>query len=282
MKILVTGSGGQLGAALCRHFGPRAIGLNHAALDIADRDAVQATIDKLRPDVVVNTAGYTAVDRAESDRETCQAVNADAVGILAEACGRRDALLVQISTDYVFGGDASRSVPYDETDEPAPQSVYGQSKLAGEQRAAACPRHLIVRTCGLYGRRGPGSTSSNFVDTMLRLGAERDAVRVVDDQRCTPSYVEDVADALQFLIESSAEGIYHVVNHGSTTWYEFATEIFRHRSIGTRLVPITTADYAAAAPRPAYSVLDTSKYHALGHRPMPDWHVALARYLSAR
>jgi dTDP-4-dehydrorhamnose reductase len=117
---------------------------------------------------------------------------------------------------------------------------------------------------------------------MLRLGAERDAVRVVDDQRCTPSYVEDVADALKFLIESSAEGVYHVVNRGSATWYEFATEIFRHRSIGTRLEPITTAEYAAAAPRPAYSVLDTSKYLALGHRPMPDWHVALARYLSAR
>ncbi|HWC90455.1 MAG TPA: NAD(P)-dependent oxidoreductase, partial [Pirellulales bacterium] len=162
MKIVVTGSSGQLGAALCRHFGPRAIGLDHAALDIADRDAAQAVIDQLRPDVVVNTAAYTAVERAENDRQACQAVNADAVGYLAEACGRRDALLVQVSTDYVFGRDASRSAPYDETDEPAPQSVYGQSKLAGEQRAAACPRHLIVRTCGLYGRRGPGSGSTNF------------------------------------------------------------------------------------------------------------------------
>ncbi|HEY5312940.1 MAG TPA: dTDP-4-dehydrorhamnose reductase [Pirellulales bacterium] len=282
MKIVVTGSGGQLGAALCRRFGPRAIGLDHATLNIADRDAVQTAVDALRPDVVVNAAGFTAVDRAESDRQACQAVNADAVDYLAEACAKQDALLVQISTDYVFGGDASRSLPYDELDEPAPQGVYGQSKLAGEQQAAGCPRHLIVRTCGLYGRRRPGSRSTNFVDAMLRLGAERDVVRVVDDQRCTPTYVEDLVGAIEFLIGSSAEGIYHVVNHGSATWYEFAAEIFRHRSIGTRLERITTAEYAAAAPRPAYSVLDTSKYHALGHLPMPDWHVALGRHLADR
>jgi dTDP-4-dehydrorhamnose reductase len=117
---------------------------------------------------------------------------------------------------------------------------------------------------------------------MLRLAAERDVVRVVDDQQCTPTYVEDLVGAVQFLIESSAEGLYHVVNHGSATWHEFAGEIFRRRSIGTRLVPITTAEYGAAAVRPAYSVLDTAKYQALGHSPMPDWHISLGRYLSAR
>lgn len=282
MKVIVTGSHGQLGSALCRRFADRAVGLSHAELDITDRAAVDLRLAELRPDAVINAAAYTAVDRAEAEEFACRAVNAEAVGFLADACRRLDARLVHISTDYVFGADASRREPYREFDAPGPQSVYARCKLAGERLAATCPRHLVIRTCGLYGQRPAGSRSGNFVDTMLRMGRERDVVRVVDDQHCTPSYVADVAAAVQFLIESSAHGVYHVVNRGSTTWHGFAAEIFRQAGIAARLEPITTAEYGAPAARPAYSVLDTSKYHALGGPPMPDWPDALARYLAKR
>lgn len=283
VKVLITGASGQLGAALCRRLGAAAVGLERSELDITDASVVQAAIADLRPDVFINTAGYTAVDRAESDREACYAANATGVAILAGACERHNSRLVQISTDYVFGQDASRRTPYRETDVPGPQGVYAHSKLAGERRAATCPRHLIVRTCGLYGPRVPGSRSTNFVETMLRLAGERNVIRVVDDQRCTPSYVDDVAAAIEFLVHSSAEGVYHVVNGGSATWYEFAAEIFQIAgNPSVKLEPISTAQYAAPAPRPAYSVLDTAKYRGLGGPPLPDWHDALARYLAQR
>jgi dTDP-4-dehydrorhamnose reductase len=266
--------------ALGRRLGNGAVGLDHETLDITDRDAVRARLAEVRPAVVINTAAYTAVDRAESEPERCRAVNAEAVGHLAEACREHGALLVQCSTNYVFGADTPRRAPYREDDPPAPQGVYAQAKLEGEQRAAAAPRHLVVRTCGLYGALPVGAKTSNFVATMLRLGREREVVRVVSDQTCTPSYVDDVAAAIEFLCQSDAQGTFHVVNGGSTTWYDFAAEIFRLARLPARLERISTAEYGAAAPRPAFSVLDTSKYRALGGPPLADWHDALARHLA--
>jgi dTDP-4-dehydrorhamnose reductase len=279
LRIAITGAEGQLGSELCRQLGDCALGLDLPALDLTDGKSVRAAIADLRPDALINTAAYTKVDRAEEEADLCWAINARGVGHLAAVCRELDCPLVQISTDYVFGGDAARRTPYRESDEPAPQGVYARSKLEGERLAAGWAKHLIVRTCGLYGPAAPRS-AGNFVATMLRLGRQGKQLRVVADQHCTPTYVPHLARAICFLLESGAFGLYHVVNAGATTWHDFAAEIFRQAGLAVSLEPITMAQYGAAAPRPAYSVLDTGKYHALpGAPPMPAWQEALAEHL---
>lgn len=282
MKIAVTGAGGQLGWELCQQLGQRALPLDRARLDVGDRDSVLRTIAAARPAAVINTAAYTAVDKAEQEPAVAFRANADAVAYLAEACGEVNCPLLQISTDYVFGDAAAPRAPHHEDEPVLAQGQYAQSKLAGEAAARHWTKHFIVRTCGLYGEAPPGKKPNNFVETMLRLAGERDSLRIVDDQYCTPSYVRHVARAALFLVETDAYGTYHVVNTGSTNWLGFATEIFRLANKPMRLEPITTAQYNAPAPRPAYSVLATTKYHALGGPVMPDWKAALAEYLSVR
>ena len=280
-RILVIGSQGQLGSELCRQLGDRAVGLDFPDLDITDRRSVAAAMAASRPGAVINTAAYTRVDQAETEPEACFAVNATGVAHLAEACCAADAALVQVSSDYVFGGDRPVRAPYRESDEPHPEGVYASSKREGELCAAACPKHIIIRTCGLYGHRAPRAAGT-FVDTMLRLAETRNVLRVVDDQHCTPTSVVHVARAIAFLLESGAGGVYHVVCRGQTTWLGFAREIFRQADLDVRVDPISTAEYGLAAPRPAYSVLDTGRYHALAGCPvMPPWEEALAEYLDS-
>lgn len=282
MKIAVTGAGGQLGTELCRQIGSDAIGLDLPQFDLTDRHAVLRMLTEIQPEAVVNTAAYTQVDKAEEEDELCRAVNARGVTHLVEACRRLDCSLLHVSTDYVFSGRGRRRIPYRETDEPDPQGVYALTKLEGERIAGQWERHFIVRTCGLYGR--PGSRSGgNFVETMLQLAAKRKHLSVVDDQHCTPSYVSHVARAIRFLVGTQAHGTYHVVNSGETTWYDVAAEIFRIQGLDVQLEPISTAEYAARAFRPSYSVLDTSKYRALPDAPsMPAWQDALREYMAAR
>ncbi len=284
MKIAVTGAYGQLGSELCRLLQSEAVPLEIDTLDLTDGPAVGKTLRSLRPRVVINCAAYTQVDQAERQPEICRAVNAVAVEHLASACGRLDCPLVQIGTDYVFGGRPDRTTSYREDDPPSPRGVYARAKFEGERAAARHPKHLIVRTCGLYARPGD-ERAGNFVKTMVRLGSAGKELRVVADQHCTPSYVPHVARAILFLAgvtrpEPAPWGIYHVTNRGATTWHEFAGEIFRLAGMEVSLQPITTAEYAAAAPRPAYSVLDTTKYHVLGGPVMPDWKTALAEYVA--
>ncbi len=319
MKILVTGAGGQLGGELCRVLGPAAVAADSDTLDLAHRPSVLKFVGQAAPDAVINCAAYTGVDQAESDPRRCRLVNATVVRYLVEACRPLGCPLVQLSTDYVFGGPAgaceemgqgasressrpngqlgSEPVPissqaqgeprpYREDDPPSPRGVYATAKLEGERAAAENPRHLVVRTCGLYARptRQP---AHNFVSTILRLARSRTPVRVVGDQHCTPSYVPHVARAILFLLGADGSpparwGIYHVTNSGATTWYEFACEIVRLSGIEARIEPISTEEYGAAAPRPRYSVLDTTAYHRLGGPPMPDWKSALAEYFAER
>ncbi len=286
MKIAVTGAYGQLGGELCRLLGPDALPLDIDTLDLADGPAIGRTLADLRPEMVINSAAYTQVDQAESEPELCRAVNATAVEHLARACGRLDCPLVQISTDYVFGGQSDRHTPHREDDPPWPQSVYAQTKLEGERAAARHPKHLIVRTCGLYARP-TDQRARNFVKTMLRLGSAGRPLRVVADQHCTPSYVPHVARAVLFLAgvthgQPAPWGIYHVVNGGATTCHAFAVEIFRQAGMDVAVEAITTAEYGAPAPRPTYSVLNTTKYHALDGPHMPDWKTALAEYFAHR
>ena len=281
MKIVVTGSGGQLGTWLCRQLGEEAVGLDLPGFDLPDRDRVARLLAQIRPQAVINTAAFTQVDKAEEAIGLCRAVNADGVAHLVEACRGLDCTLVQISTDYVFGGDTRHRTPYRETDTPSPQGVYACAKLEGERYAAAWERHFVVRTCGLYGHPGLRS-SGNFVETMLRLAGRRQRLRVICDQHCTPSYVPHVARAIQFLLTTEAYGTYHVVNSGETTWHDLAAEIFHLRGLQVPLEPISTSEYGSPAPRPTYSVLDTSKYHALPGCParaaLED---ALAEYLAS-
>lgn len=278
--IVVTGAEGQLGFELCRQLGERAIGLARGQCNLTDITRTVETLKELHPSIVINTAAYTAVDRAESEAALCHAVNADAVAMLADRCRELDCVLVQISTDYVFGADHARQTPYQEDDEPGPINVYGHSKLAGERHAASWRKHFIVRSCGLYGYRSK-PTQSNFVDTMLRLSRERDRLRIVDDQHCSPSYVVHLAQAILFLMQSQAYGIYHVVNDGETTWYDFAREIFRLAGASTTTDRISAAEYGSVANRPRYSVLGTDKYRALGGPTLPHGKLALAEYLQS-
>lgn len=281
-RIALIGAGGQLATDLEQRLRGDVLGLTHRDLEILDPDAVARRLDELQPDLVVNTAGYNLVDQAESDPQPAFAVNAIGVRNLAIHCGRAGLPLVHISTDYVFGGEASRTEPFTELDCPQPLGVYAASKLAGEHFVQAyCQNHLIVRTCGLYGVAATRA-KGNFIETMLRLGQTRSSLRVVHDQHCTPSYTQDVADAIAGLIEVGASGLFHVTNSGATTWCALASEVFRLSGMNVEVVPITSAEFGAAARRPAYSVLDLQKTETAIARTLPPWQDAVARYLQAR
>jgi len=276
VELVVTGVYGQLGRALAEAAsaqGRTVLGVDLDSLDITDRAAVLGAVESARPRVVVNCAAFTAVDRCEQEEALATAVNGTAVGYLAEACDRVGALLVQISTDYVFPGNGSR--PYREEDPVGPVSAYGRSKLAGETAARTARRHLVVRTAWLCGRGGP-----NFVEAIRRQVEEgRNPVRVVADQHGNPTFCDDVAGAILRLVEGDARGVIHAVNAGATTWFGFAREIVRQLGAEVEVLPVTTAEFPRPAPRPPYSVLDTGRLSALLGRPLPPWQESLARYL---
>ena len=281
MKVVVTGALGQLGARLVDALGHEAIGLDLPKFDLTDRLCVVDQLMDLRPNVIVNAAAYTLVDQAEEEPERARAVNVDGVAHLVEACRKLDALLVQISTDYVFGGDEKRTIPYRETDPPAPLGIYGKTKLEAERVAAGWVKHLIVRTSGLYGPLAPRG-GGNFVATMLRLAKTRKRIDVVDDQHCSPSYTPNVARAVASLIDQQARGTYHVVNRGATTWHEFTVELFRLTGLPIEIAPIRSDQYPSVARRPAYCVLDTQRYDSLpGRYHLPSWQEALAEHVRA-
>ncbi|MFM8270949.1 MAG: dTDP-4-dehydrorhamnose reductase [Gemmata sp.] len=285
MKIAVLGAAGQLGRDLCPRLAALGdvIPLSRADIDLARPETIAPAVARVRPDLFVNCAAYNLVDKAESDPAAAHAVNADGVKALAEACATVWAKLIHFSTDYVFGGAAGRREPLAERDAPAPVSVYGTSKAAGEAHALALSaNNLVIRTCGLYGVWGSGGKGGNFVETMLRLAAAGKPLRVVNDQRCTPSYTADVAAATVQLLQRGAGGLFHVVNGGACTWYEFAAEIFRREVLKPDFAPITSAEFGAAAKRPAYSVLSAAKLASVGVAEPRPWPEALGAYLAER
>ena len=279
MKTLIFGARGQLGQELCTQMAPHGIPLDLPDADITDRHTVADIFEQLKPACVVNAAAFTKVDAAEQQPAVCRRVNAVGPRNLAEACEKRKIPLVHFSTDYVFCGSTQRT-PFRETDAVAPEGVYAVTKYEGEKHVAeTCEKHLILRTCGLYGKPGP-NTPGNFVETMRRLGSERKNLRIVADQHCTPTWIPNLVQATRFLLKTEAWGLYHLTNRGETTWLEFAQEIFRLCGLTPEVSPITTAEWNAPSPRPLYSVLDTGKYHSLeGALEMPEWREALARYL---
>jgi dTDP-4-dehydrorhamnose reductase len=286
MRYAVLGAAGQLGRDLCPRLPGEVVPLSRTgtpAADLSRPESLPALFDTVRPDVVINCAAYNFVDRAESEPQEAFAVNAWGVGALARLCRQRDCLLVHYSTDYVFGLDQSRRQPWTESDAPGPVSVYGLSKLAGEYLGRmTCPRHLVIRTCGLYGVWGSGGKGGNFVETMLRLAGQGKSLRVVDDQICTPSYTVDVAETTLALLRAGRPGLYHVTNSGSCTWYELARTVFELSGIDANLTPIPSREYAAPARRPAYSVLDRAALKALAIPSPRSWREALAAYLDER
>ena len=273
--ILVVGSKGMLGQELMGLWGGAARGVDVEEIDITDLASVQRVLVTLKPRVVVNAAAYTRVDDCETNAELALQVNGEGVAHLAMITKEIGAKLVQVSTDYVF--DGGKGTPYLEDDPPAPLSVYGESKLAGEMNARFNPNHLIVRTQWLYGHAG-----KNFVETMLRMGGEKSELSVVDDQIGSPTWTYDLALAIKALIEKGCSGTYHAANADFVSWNGFAREIFRLAGLEVEVKPISTAEYALPAARPLYSTLDCGKLtRDTGFAPQ-SWQQALKRYLELR
>ncbi|MEV7283960.1 dTDP-4-dehydrorhamnose reductase [Streptomyces sp. NPDC093252] len=282
---LITGAGGMLAHDLLPALaaaGVPAVALDRAALDLTDDKAVRRAVEEHRPALVVNCAAWTAVDDAETREGEALAVNGDGPAHLAAACAATGAILLQVSTDYVFAGDAT--APYPEDAPTAPRSAYGRTKLAGERAVlTALPETgYVIRTAWLYGAGGP-----NFVRTMIRLAGERDTVSVVDDQRGQPTWTADLAALLLALGRGALDGtapagIYHGTSAGETSWYGFTREIFRLLDTDPDRVRPTTSDaFVRPAPRPAYSVLGHDRHRAAGLTPPRDWRAALTEAFPA-
>lgn len=284
MRVALTGPTGQLGTDCCSLFGDAVVSLSQPDFDLADDDAICRCLDEAQPDLVVNTAAYNLVDRAEDEPELAFRINSLGPRMIARWCAERDLPLVHFSSDYVFGLDGERTVPYSEEDAPGPVSAYAASKLQGEYFVRSlCPKHFVVRTCGLFGVAGArGAGKGNFIETMLRLGAERDELTVVNDQHCTPTSTADLAGAVAELVRTDRFGLYHATNAGATTWHELATYVLQKAGLTTVVRAVSSADFGAKARRPGYSVLDCGKLEAALGRPMPDWQDAVDRYLVAR
>jgi len=275
MRLLVLGSGGMLGRAVVRdatRLGHDVVVRARADLDITDPDAVTRAVGEVAPRAILNCAGFTDVDGAEADEPAAMRVNGDGPGNIARAAAEAGARVVHVSTDYVF--DGSKREPWVESDPVAPLQGYGRTKLAGEVAVAESgAEHAIVRTAWLFGAGGP-----NFVATMLRLGAERDEVTVVSDQRGGPTWTGHLAAALIEVAEREGDvGLFHASAAGSCSWYEFAVEIFDRARLRCRVVPTTTERFARPARRPAYSVLGTEREPGIV---LPPWQDGLAAYLA--
>jgi dTDP-4-dehydrorhamnose reductase len=286
-RILLTGADGQVGWELRRTLAPLGdvMAFSRDALDLADQNRLRERVRELKPDVIVNAAAYTAVDKGESEEALAALINADAPRVLAEEAERIGAWLVHYSTDYVF--DGTKASPYVEDDAPNPINAYGRTKLAGEQAIAALGgRHLIFRTSWVYANRG-----KNFLLTMLRLAAERDELRVVNDQRGAPTWARLIAEGTSLVLiqvltdqprHGFGSGIYHLTCDGVTTWREFAEAIFDNADLARRprVIPITTAEYPMPAKRPRDSTLANDRLlREFGIR-LPTWRSALALCMS--
>jgi len=288
MKLLITGSYGQLGNELltilkngCAEIGPispayanaEVIGVDADTLDITDTAAVLRFVEQARPDVIINCAAMTNVDGCETMFDTAMKVNAIGPRNLGQAAASVGAKLIHVSTDYVFAGNGT--TPYCEWDPTAPNTVYGKSKALGEQYAMAqCPKTFVVRTAWLYGYVG-----NNFVKTMLRLGAERDRLTVVSDQRGNPTSANDLAYHLLKLALTDEYGVYHCTNEGECSWYDFACRIMAKGGRSCEVAPCTSAEYPSKTPRPAYSSLNNLSLQCTVGNEMRPWEEALDMYL---
>ncbi|HUY55480.1 MAG TPA: dTDP-4-dehydrorhamnose reductase [Candidatus Nanopelagicaceae bacterium] len=281
MRILVLGAAGQLGRDLVpwlRECGHQVVAASRAEVDITRPEQVRQALAASNSERVVNCAAYTKVDQAEREPELAYAINRDGAAVVARECADRELPLCHISTDFVFTqAPSAPGRPWTEVDEPRPSGVYATSKRAGEIACAAAGGHLqLVRTAWLYGNRGP-----NFPLAIVRAAAVGKPIRVVADQLGSPTWTGDLAVALERLVSTSAKGTFHLSGAGATSWYGFASALLEELGISAELTPVTTAEWAAPAPRPSYSVLANQAWRDLGQTPLADWRVELENYVAA-
>ncbi len=275
MKILVTGSKGQLGYDVIHELEKRghiAAGVDIDEMDITDPVSVERVIKETAPDGVIHCAAYTAVDAAEDNVELCRKVNGEGTANIVRVCKETGCKMMYISTDYVFNGQGER--PWEPDDDREPLNVYGQTKYEGELAVEALEKYFIVRIAWVFGVNG-----KNFIKTMLNLGKTRDTITVVDDQVGSPTYTYDLARLLVDMIETEEYGRYHATNEGLCSWYEFACEIFRQAGLKVHVIPVSSDQYPARAKRPMNSRMSKDKLEERGFKRMPAWQDALGRYL---
>jgi dTDP-4-dehydrorhamnose reductase len=282
--VVIIGSNGQLGSDLMRLWPAQygeLVGLTHQDIEVTSMDSVRAKLEAIRPKLVVNTSAYHKVDDVESNPEKAFLVNAIGPRSLALGCRELDAILIHISTDYVFGG--RKSSPYVESDPVDPANVYGVSKAAGEMLVRSLwKKHFIVRTTGLYGISGPSGKGTNFIELMIRLANAGKPIKVVDDQIMTPTPTRALAAQIALLSGTEEFGTYHATCQGQCSWYEFDRTIFELSGLSPQLSTQTTAQSGAIATRPAYSVLENSNLAFLGIDRMPPWEAGLKEYLDLK
>ena len=289
MKVLLLGPGGQLGYDFRRAHEEAGkpfelFPLARGKLDVSAPEKIEPILGGLDFDALVNCTGYHKTDEVEDNATLAFAVNAHAVREMARVCAARRARFIHVSTDYVFGGDTARNRPLREDDPIAPVNVYGASKAMGETLARlACEDVVILRVASLFGTAGASGKGGNFVETMIRAGREKGTLRVVADQTMSPTATADVARVvLRMLTDGCEAGLYHVVNDGPATWFDFACEIVRLAGVEAAVTPCSSEEYPTRAARPGYSVLDPAKVSATAAAPMPPWQDALERYLCAK
>lgn len=275
MKLLVTGVKGQLGYDVVKEAekrGVEAVGVDIDEMDITDAKQVREVITKGGYDAVVHCAAWTAVDKAEDMEEACRKVNKEGTENIAQVCEVLDIPIMYFSTDYVFNGQGSE--PWKEYDKRAPLNVYGQTKYEGELAVEKLAKHFIIRIAWVFGKNG-----NNFIKTMLRLGKERGAVSVVNDQIGSPTYTYDLAKLVLDMIQSDKYGTYHATNEGICSWYEFACEIFKQAGMNVQVTPVSSDEFPTKAKRPCNSRMDKTELDRNGFDRLPTWQDALHRYL---
>ncbi|MBQ6468089.1 MAG: dTDP-4-dehydrorhamnose reductase [Clostridia bacterium] len=276
MKVAVTGCKGQLGADLTAEMEKRniqAAGIDIDTVDITDYEALEAFVEAEKPDAVVHLAAYTAVDKAEQEKEKCALINVKGTENIAKICGEKGIKLLYTSTDYIFGGEGD--TPFETDSSPAPCNYYGLTKYEGEQAVKKhCPQHFIVRISWVFGVHG-----KNFVYTMLRLAENNREIRVVNDQTGSPTFTPDISKLICDMIATDKYGVYHATNEGFCTWAEFAAEIMRRAGKDTKIIPVSTEQYPTPAKRPRNSRLSKKSLDDAGFTRLPRWEDALDRFL---
>lgn len=286
-KIAIIGANGQLGSDLQKALSDKLpyniYPLTHADIEITKQDNMVEVLDNIQPDVVINATAYNNVDESESNPQKALLVNSIANKYLAEYCKKKNSILVYISSDYVFGFDEKRNIPYIESDYPGPINTYGISKLAGEYFVLSiCKKYFVIRTSGLFGIAGSSGKGGNFITTMLQLAKVKKEISVVNDQIISPTYTRDLAKQIHYLIRTSAFGLYHATSEGQCSWYEFAKTIFRLTKTAVLIRSIPSSLYQSAAKRPSYSVLENHKLKKLGIHNMRNWKEGLYDYLQEK
>ncbi len=286
-KIALIGANGQLGSDIIKVFATdtsvQIVPLTSKEIDITDFNLTTKILEKIKPDMVLNTAAFHRVDEIEDNPAQAFSVNVIAQKNLSELCTKNNWEIVYFSTDYVFGGDTKRNTPLIEEDKPWPISTYGVSKLAGEfVTQFSSKKYFIIRTCGLFGVVGSVGKGGNFVETMIKLGKEKGEVKVISDQICTPTYTKNLAENLLELLKTNYYGLYHITAEGACSWHEFALEIFKQMKMEVKCIPVTSDVFKTRAKRPAYSVLENSALKKFRLNKMRNWKENLSLYLKEK